>query len=494
MRVYRELYTDKTGKRQRTSRWYVDFTDHYGRRHRIPGFSQKPQTETLGRNIEILIASRISGQSFSPEIELWIKGLPLDLRRKLGAWGLIDGRRVEACKTLDKHLEDYKAVLQAQGRSQGHIAPTISRIAAVLEDCGFRYIEDVSGSKVTTFLGKLRQAKKSALTRNHYLTAMKMFIRWMICDGRAISNPIAYLKPEKTDARQRGALTHIEFEKLVKETFENREKIHRMTGRDRAMLYLLAGFTGLRRSEIISLRWSNLSLEGEMPFVCLDGSKTKNRQAARQPFPPQVAGFFLLWKASRRCQENDKVFPTLTPSSRPSIMIEHDLIKAGIGTCDHEGRKFDFHSLRNTYVSFLAASNLPPKLVQQLARHSTPSLTFNTYARVSIENERNAVNALPVLNFCEFGGIPREENRSIKPVETHGDGKTHSAIYSAKLASKTYINQHLDAQLPGESKSPEMAVFSAKTPILRENEGEREMGRGGFEPPTHGFSVHCSTN
>jgi len=24
--------------------------------------------------------------------------------------------------------------------------------------------------------------------------------------------------------------------------------------------------------------------------------------------------------------------------------------------------------------------------------------------------------------------------------------------------------------------------------------GEREMGRGGFEPPTHGFSVRCSTN
>jgi hypothetical protein len=24
--------------------------------------------------------------------------------------------------------------------------------------------------------------------------------------------------------------------------------------------------------------------------------------------------------------------------------------------------------------------------------------------------------------------------------------------------------------------------------------GEKEMGRGGFEPPTHGFSVRCSTN
>jgi len=24
--------------------------------------------------------------------------------------------------------------------------------------------------------------------------------------------------------------------------------------------------------------------------------------------------------------------------------------------------------------------------------------------------------------------------------------------------------------------------------------GENEMGRGGFEPPTHGFSVLCSTN
>jgi len=38
---------DKDGKRKKTQKFYVDFSDHFGRRHRLPGFAEKRATEAL---------------------------------------------------------------------------------------------------------------------------------------------------------------------------------------------------------------------------------------------------------------------------------------------------------------------------------------------------------------------------------------------------------------------------------------------------------------
>ena len=42
-----------------------------------------------------------------------------------------------------------------------------------------------------------------------------------------------------------------------------------------------------------------------------------------------------------------------------------------------------------------------------------------------------------------------------------------------------------------ERQEKKAAVSTDKT---RGNAADNEVVRGGFEPPTHGFSVHCSTN
>ena len=55
----------------------------------------------------------------------------------------------------------------------------------------------------------------------------------------------------------------------------------------------------------------------------------------------------------------------------------------------------DFHCLRHSYVTALAMSNAPVKVVQSLARHSTPSLTFGIYAHVGLHDQ--APPSMPCL-------------------------------------------------------------------------------------------------
>ena len=73
---------------------------------------------------------------------------------------------------------------------------------------------------------------------------------------------------------------------------------------------------------------------------------------------------------------------------------------AKIELTDKEGNAICFHSLRNSYISFLANSQTLAKVVQKLARHSDPRLTFNTYARTFEKAEQKVMNLLP--NFGDF--------------------------------------------------------------------------------------------
>ena len=51
---------------------------------------------------------------------------------------------------------------------------------------------------------------------------------------------------------------------------------------------------------------------------------------------------------------------------------------------DDAGRVADFHSLRHTFISNLAASGVHPKVAQQLARHSTITLTMDRYSHLGL--------------------------------------------------------------------------------------------------------------
>ena len=57
----------------------------------------------------------------------------------------------------------------------------------------------------------------------------------------------------------------------------------------------------------------------------------------------------------------------------------------------------DFHALRHTFVSRLINSGATVKAAQELARHSTPMLTFGKYAHISLVDRKKALDAMPSI-------------------------------------------------------------------------------------------------
>jgi hypothetical protein len=79
-------------------------------------------------------------------------------------------------------------------------------------------------------------------------------------------------------------------------------------------------------------------------------------------------------------------------------MFRADVIAAGIPYFDDDGLVADFHSLRHTFITNLAAGGVHPKTAQALARHSTITLTMDRYTHSLHQDWTQALETLPDLS------------------------------------------------------------------------------------------------
>lgn len=395
MRVYKANYTDRNGKKRKTAKWYIDVIDHNRLRHKIPAFPDKRLSEALGRNIETLINCRVAG--LEPDIKLnqWIETLPESLLKKFVSWGLLDGQRTEITKPLTEHIKDYIEVLEAKNYSNDYIVRSKNRLKKITTDCRFIYFRDIKLSEVEIYSGKLKKDNYSDTSRAHYIDALKTFLNWAETDQRIIRNPIAKINKPARDSEKKGILKPQQFIHLIKTTFEKNILIGRTNGQERAVLYLLAGTTGLRRKELLNLTWDDIKLTGDNNFVRVRASIAKNSKEACQLIANTLVKLLKALRSHQRPENSDRVFRAFAMSINTAELIRCDLKVAELPLYDREDNEIVFHSLRNSFISFLANSNTPAKVIQKMARHSDPRLTFNTYARTFEDAEQKAISFLP---------------------------------------------------------------------------------------------------
>ena len=187
-----------------------------------------------------------------------------------------------------------------------------------------------------------------------------------------------------------------------------------MSGPERALLYSLAIETGLRAGELASLTRANLSLTGSQPHVLISASEAKNRRTARQYLRKPLAADLATHTA--RMMPGGRLF-SMPPNTKTAAMIRADLARAraefvaeagGDPTDrierersdfllaeDHDGRVLDFHSLRHTTGAWAAIGGASPKAIQTLMRHSTITLTLDTYGHLLPDEAAETVGKMP---------------------------------------------------------------------------------------------------
>ena len=165
-------------------------------------------------------------------------------------------------------------------------------------------------------------------------------------------------------------------------------------------LFYLTLFTGMRRSELLGLKWSDVDLIlGEVSVTrslhhSRDGSyiftEPKSAKSRRTiALPPSAT---LLLKEHREKQklervmlgipltDDDLVFSTLGGKPlRPNTVTRAWTMLAG-----HAGVKvIRLHDARHTHASLMLKQGIHPKIVQERLGHATIAITLDTYSHVA---------------------------------------------------------------------------------------------------------------
>ena len=243
-------------------------------------------------------------------------------------------------------------------------------MARLIDLARARRVSDLAPSRVQSALKAIRDEGVSLRSVHHYTRAVKGFSRWLWRDGRAREDALAHLTSQNPDAdrrHERRALSPDELARVFRAA-ERGPVVLKTTGPDRAALYRVAAGTGFRANELRSLTPESFDLDGDPPTVTVKAAYSKRRRDDAQPIRPDLAEAIAPWLASKA--PGRPVFGDLTKHT--AVLIRADLDAAGLPYRDASDRVADFHALRHSYITALAMSRAPVKVIQSLARHSTP--------------------------------------------------------------------------------------------------------------------------
>jgi integrase len=190
-------------------------------------------------------------------------------------------------------------------------------------------------------------------------------------------------------------------------------------------LFYLALFTGMRRSEILALKWQDIDfvlgevsvnrslhvLKGGKVILRSPKTKTGKRTVA---LPPSA---FLVLHEHRTTQESNSlmlgkllneteyVFSTLGRPLLPNT-VSHawfKLIKR-IGI-----KSIRFHDARHTHASLMLKQGIHPKIVQERLGHSSISITLDTYSHVAPGLQKAAAKRFDELMGIKHNDVVREK-------------------------------------------------------------------------------------
>lgn len=223
------------------------------------------------------------------------------------------------------------------------------------------------------------------MMRDILRNALNQAIRW----GLITRNPVLSTKPPKRQKREMKYLTKRQVKKLLAV----------VDGTRHAALYHIAVTTGLRKGELLGLKWSGINWENRQLQVRRQLQRV-HKQGLLFSQPKTVGsnrvvalGHVVIEKlkkhqelqndqkkvAGKKWQENDLLFPTTigTPYE-PRNLVRHfeELLQK------NRIPRVRFHDLRHTAATLMLQKGIHPKVVQERLGHSSITITLDTYSHV----------------------------------------------------------------------------------------------------------------
>lgn len=293
--------------------------------------------------------------------------------------------------TVHKPTVRARTYERYEGFVRLHVIPTIGRVQ----------LQKLSAQHIQSLYARKLEEKLSPTTVNtlHMMLhrALKDAVRW----GLVARNVCDLVSPPRR--------AHYEFKPL---TLEQAHKLlTALHGHNMEALFVLALTTGMRRGEILALKWQDINFTQNMLqvrriFTRAPGQRyveaqPKTDKSRRSVMLPSITTELLKQhrihqleaklQAGEFWEEHDLVFCTSlgTPLNPNKVLERFKTVLKKAGLPDMR-----FHDLRHSAATMLLSVGVHPKVVQELLGHNQISMTMDTYSHVLPTMQKDAMDKM----------------------------------------------------------------------------------------------------
>jgi integrase len=344
--------------------------------------------------------------------------------------------KVRFDELADDFLADYrinqKRSLNRAERSIGHLRKFFA---------GMRVI-DITTPGINAYIEKRLSAGAANATINRELAALKRMLNMGAKQTPPKVNLVPYIPMLREDNTRKGFFEHGAFLALRS-----------------ALPDYLKGFvtfaykTGWRVSEIASLTWERVDLQGGI--VRIEAGETKNREARTVYLDEELKEILgQQWECMRRI---GKLTPYVFPNKEGTDRLK-DFRGAWDKACQETNLEHRlFHDFRRTAVRDMVRSGIPERVAMMISGHKTRSV-FDRYNIVSDADLRLAVEKREAYQRAQTGTVTGT---------VHDLQRKKASQISANLLKSLVPEAGIEpaqAQGPGDFESP--ASPSSTTPAI----------------------------
>ena len=273
----------------------------------------------------------------------------------------------------------------------------------IRDECSLKHLSRFFGSKrlseISPFMVekyKLTRKEEEAapVTTNHELGCLRNMFNMAIKWKKAQANPVREVKFFKEPKGKDRILSEEEEIRLL--------EIVRATTKSQHLepIIITALHTGMRKGEILNLKWSNVDFKTGHILVV----ETKNGEIRRIPMNKKLTETL---QGAKKLSKSEYVF---SENGKP-----YGDVKTGWWSALEKAKieGFRFHDLRHTFGSRLGMAGADIKTIAELMGHRDLQMTMR-YSHPTPEHKRKAVEMLVGLTSnLTTEGVDREERKVV---------------------------------------------------------------------------------
>jgi integrase len=270
---------------------------------------------------------------------------------------------------FDEVVKDWLEYAKVNKRSANM---DVTRSRRLLAAFGGKPVESLTVQEIERFKADLKAEGWTDATVNRHVALLKSMLNKAVVHEKLARNPA----------------------KAVKLFRENNTIVRYLTEAEEARLFealpvevqplvMVALHTGLRKGELLRLRWADVDFHSGTLIV----TQSKNGEARRILMNRRVKDTLLAMKRTQKVM-SPLIFCTATGD------FQHNLARAWYPALEQaKVERFRFHDLRHTFCSRLAMLGVDLLTIKELVGHKTLSMTLR-YAHLSPSHQRQAVERL----------------------------------------------------------------------------------------------------